>query len=229
MLYVALNEARLVDPVVLEIDPNVALIPGTRFSDRNAASSSAVISEDPQVIRFDVIFKPNQFAVPALDRPFFQAEILIPSTVPTSFILTPFQARYLNASTPPDTSNMKKLLKEAEETLEIWELLDVAVRKAHQVNDFEEEMELLQYYPPLPSLPPISRFAPVDTEVIPPLSFCEYNLGPPVSASRCDCVPGLFVCKAHEVVCGGSPFICCVHCRRVLCWTHRSCFCTSTE
>ena len=39
MLYVALKEARLVDPIVLEIDLSVILIPGTRFSDRNAAPS----------------------------------------------------------------------------------------------------------------------------------------------------------------------------------------------
>ena len=40
MMYVALREGRLSDPVILEISLGVVLIPGTLFSDRNAAANA---------------------------------------------------------------------------------------------------------------------------------------------------------------------------------------------
>jgi len=102
MLFVALKETRLIDPVVLEVDLNVVCIPGTRFSDRNAASSRAVVSEDPQIVRFDVIFRPSQFAVPTTDRAFFQAEV--PSAVPTSFTnTTPASCSFFYNSVEPSS------------------------------------------------------------------------------------------------------------------------------
>jgi hypothetical protein len=61
---------------------------------------------------------------------------------------------------------------------------------------------------------------------IPPsgVSCCEANVA--ASPARCtDCVPGLFVCRAHLVECRGECFICCNFCLKVLCFTHMYCPC----
>jgi hypothetical protein len=49
----------------------------------------AVISGDPSVIRFDVVRCASLFEVPSGLRPFFQAEVLVPSQVAPSFIHFP--------------------------------------------------------------------------------------------------------------------------------------------
>ena len=58
----------------------------------------------------------------------------------------------------------------------------------------------------------------------PPISYCETHVGP--SAPRCvNCVPGLFVCPDHLVVCGGQSFLCCPFCFKVQCFKHIYCEC----
>ena len=89
MMYVAVTERRLEEAVVLEVDLDVVLQSGTLFSDINAASTRAVVSGDPSVIRFDVVLCSSIFDVPLGLRPFFQAEVLVPSLVASSFIHFP--------------------------------------------------------------------------------------------------------------------------------------------
>ena len=89
MMYVALTERRLEEAVVLEVDLDVVLQSGTLYSDTNAASSRAVVSGDPSVIHFDVVSCSSLFEVPFGLRPFFQAEVLVPSLVAPSLIHFP--------------------------------------------------------------------------------------------------------------------------------------------
>ena len=89
MLFVALKEKRLLNPVILEVNLSVVLTPGTLFSDRNAAAFSAVISDSPSNVRFDVVLCQNQFDLPPTDRRFFQAEVLIPAKVPALLLRFP--------------------------------------------------------------------------------------------------------------------------------------------
>ena len=60
--------------------------PGTLFSDRNAAASSALVTDNPYHIRFDLALLPDHFSVPRADRHFFQAEVLIPTQIPASLV-----------------------------------------------------------------------------------------------------------------------------------------------
>ena len=93
MMYVALTERRLEEAVVLEVDLDVVLQSGTLYSDINAASSRAIVSGDPSVIRFDVVSCSSLFEVPFGLRPFFQAEDLVPSLVAPSFIHFPLSVK----------------------------------------------------------------------------------------------------------------------------------------
>src|SRR5207244_1784475 len=101
MMYVALSEGRLLYPVVLQVSLDVVSRPGTLFSDRNAASSSAIVCGNQSVIRFNIVRKPNQFTVSSADRCFFQAEVLIPSEIGPEFIRFPFNPSLL----PPPLSS----------------------------------------------------------------------------------------------------------------------------
>lgn len=88
ILYQCIADGRIVNPVVLEIDVEACSIPGTLFSSCNANRHDAFISHSAEVIRFDVISKPNHFIPNVLpsDKHFYQAEILIKSNLPTKFI-----------------------------------------------------------------------------------------------------------------------------------------------
>ena len=94
MMFVALKEGRLVDPVVLEVNLGIVLTSGTLFSDRNAAASTALVTDNPSHIRFDVALCSNHFSVSRANRHFFQAEVLIPSKIPPCFIM------FSDSSTP---------------------------------------------------------------------------------------------------------------------------------
>jgi hypothetical protein len=86
MMYSAKKDGRLAEAVVLEIDLDVVSVPGVLFSDRNAAASDAVISRSPTEIRFDLVRCSSQFAVSLTDRRFYQAEVLVPTSVSPALI-----------------------------------------------------------------------------------------------------------------------------------------------
>jgi len=65
--------------VLLRIKLEAVSRPGVLFSDRNATRHDAILSESPAAVRFDVVKKTNAFTVPELLRPFYQAEVLVPS------------------------------------------------------------------------------------------------------------------------------------------------------
>ena len=90
MMHVAMNDGRIEDPVILEIDPQVAYLANTKFSDRNAARTSAGVKvgdsvSDLRNLRFN-LFNKRYFDLDADEKPYFQAEVLVCHEVPLCYI-----------------------------------------------------------------------------------------------------------------------------------------------
>jgi hypothetical protein len=89
MKYIAKNEGRISRPVMLQIKLEVVSKEGVLFSDCNAARHDATQSCSPNVVHFDIVKAPNQFGVKAELQRFYQAEVLVPSSVPPNLIVFP--------------------------------------------------------------------------------------------------------------------------------------------
>lgn len=91
MMYVAKNEGRIKDPVVLKIDPLVACLQCACFSDVNAAAKNHNIGNTANFLRripFEIFSQPY-FDLSDDNKRHYQAEILVPKIVPLSFMLNP--------------------------------------------------------------------------------------------------------------------------------------------
>jgi len=86
MMHAAKKAGRVHDPVVLRIKLEAVSRPGVLFSDCNAIRHDANISEQPEIVRFEIVKTKSVFLVPELLRHFYQAEVLIPSPVPPHLI-----------------------------------------------------------------------------------------------------------------------------------------------
>ena len=91
MMYVAKNEGRIIDPVILKIDLDVAYIDTTLFSDINAATLKTPVHIGDELdnlnqIHFSTVKLPNHFDLTDIERPFYQAEILVKTFVPMKYI-----------------------------------------------------------------------------------------------------------------------------------------------
>jgi hypothetical protein len=82
---------KVASPVVLRVKLEAVSRPGVLFSSCNATHHDAVVSEHPDVVRFDIVKAKNYFAVPELLRHFYQAEVLVPSPLPPHLITFPTQ------------------------------------------------------------------------------------------------------------------------------------------
>ena len=89
MMFVAKKEDRISNPVILRIKLEAVSRPGVLFSDCNATRHDAVISERPDVVRFEIVKAKSYFAVPELLRHYYQAEVLVPSPLPPHLITFP--------------------------------------------------------------------------------------------------------------------------------------------
>lgn len=90
MMYVAMNDGRITNPVVLEIDPEVIYDSETKFSDRNATRNGANVGgmfEDFKKIHFNSVKAKKHFDLDAEEQPFFQAEVLVKNFIPLEKIL----------------------------------------------------------------------------------------------------------------------------------------------
>ncbi len=90
MMHVAMNDGRIDDPVILEIDPQVAYLGGSKFSDRNAARTSAGVKvgdslSDLRNLRFN-LFNKSYFDLDSDEKPYYQAEVLVFHEVPLCYI-----------------------------------------------------------------------------------------------------------------------------------------------
>lgn len=95
MMHVALNEGRIIDPVILEIDPRVIYWKDTLYSQINATDSNANIGDNINCfkqINFKVATAPNWYFDESLKKP-FQAEVLVKTHIPLEFIRIPGEVR----------------------------------------------------------------------------------------------------------------------------------------
>ena len=79
-MYVAMNDGRISNPIILEIDPEVICWRDTKFADRNAVKNGAYIGgslSDFKKIHFDTAFTDKYFDLSPDEQPFFQAKILV--------------------------------------------------------------------------------------------------------------------------------------------------------
>lgn len=89
MMYVAMNDGRISNPVILEIDPEVIFWKGSRYADRNATKNGARVGEDIEDfkrIHFTSVKAKKHFDLDPDEQPFFQAEILVPNFIPLQHI-----------------------------------------------------------------------------------------------------------------------------------------------
>lgn len=89
MLYVARNEGRIKDEVILKVNPLVACLTGTKFSNMNATSRSHSIGYDRnflEQIPFE-IFKSGYLNLSEEEKKYYQAEILVERYILISDIL----------------------------------------------------------------------------------------------------------------------------------------------
>lgn len=90
MMYYAMNEGRITNPVILEIDTDIIYQDGNIFSDKNAVKSDAkkgTSFSDFENIHFPTALKSSQFDVDEDEKEYFQAEILVKNHIPLHYIL----------------------------------------------------------------------------------------------------------------------------------------------
>ena len=89
MMYVAMNEGRISNPVILEIDPAILYEEGTKFSNMNATRNGAHVGgtlADFKRIHFDAVKARRHFDLDDDERPYFQAEVLVKNFIPLKYI-----------------------------------------------------------------------------------------------------------------------------------------------
>ena len=91
MMYVAMKDGRISNPVILEIDPEVIYWKETCYSNLNAAKHTIkpnigdALSEFKQ-IHFQSVKARKHFDLPEEEQPYFQAEILVKNFIPLEYI-----------------------------------------------------------------------------------------------------------------------------------------------
>ncbi|MGL4993037.1 MAG: DarT ssDNA thymidine ADP-ribosyltransferase family protein [Bacteroidales bacterium] len=89
MMYVAMGDGRITNPVILEIDTDVICWDDTKYADRNATKRGAQVGgriDDFKAIHFDSVKKRKHFDLDANEQEFFQAEVLVKNFIPLSAI-----------------------------------------------------------------------------------------------------------------------------------------------
>lgn len=89
MMYVAMNDGRISNPVVLEIDPEVACWSDSLYADCNATRNGANVGgtlDDLGRVHFPAVKTPEYFDLDESEQPFFQAEVLVKSHIPLRYI-----------------------------------------------------------------------------------------------------------------------------------------------
>ena len=89
MMYVAMNDGRISNPVVLEIDPEVIYWQDSLYADRNATKNGALVGssiDDFSQLHFNSFKAKKHFDLDADERKFYQAEVLVKNHIPLQFI-----------------------------------------------------------------------------------------------------------------------------------------------
>ena len=89
MMYVAMNDGRISNPIILEIDPVVACWESAKYADRNATKNGANVGEslsDFKRIHFQSVKARKHFDLPEEEQMFYQAEVLVKNFIPLKCI-----------------------------------------------------------------------------------------------------------------------------------------------
>ena len=89
MRFTCVRDKRIHNVAILEINITICGKIGTLLCDRNATRKKALISVSLESVNFDIVKNPNQFSVSEVDKPFYQAEILVKNHIPVDFITFP--------------------------------------------------------------------------------------------------------------------------------------------
>ncbi len=90
MMHIALNEGRIHNAVLLEINPIVVTLHHTLFSDMNATRNGhkrGKTLRDLQRVRFDVCLQTKYFNIIEEDRSYYQAEVMVKEFIPAKYIM----------------------------------------------------------------------------------------------------------------------------------------------
>ena len=90
MMFAAMNDGRITNPVILEIDPEVIYWNDTKYADMNATKSGANVGSDItdfEKIHFSSLKAFNHFQLDPQEQPYYQAEILVKNFIPLKYIL----------------------------------------------------------------------------------------------------------------------------------------------
>lgn len=77
MMFIAMNDGRISNPVILEIDPEVIYWRDTRFADMNATRTGVNVGgsvDDFRRIHFDAVKAHKHFDLAEEEQPYFQAD-----------------------------------------------------------------------------------------------------------------------------------------------------------
>ncbi len=89
MMYRAMSEGRIANPVILEIDPEVVYWEGSLYANMNAtkvgANTGGTLS-DFQQIHFQSVKAHKHFDLPEDEQPYYQAEVLVKNFIPLACI-----------------------------------------------------------------------------------------------------------------------------------------------
>lgn len=89
LMYVAMNDGRISNPVVLEIDPEVIYWQDSLYADRNATKNGALVGssiDDFSQLHFNSFKAKKHFDLDADEQKFYQAEVLVKNHIPLQFI-----------------------------------------------------------------------------------------------------------------------------------------------
>lgn len=89
MMYVAMNEGRISNPVILKIDPEVLYDTDTLYADRNATKNGAHVGgtlDDFKKIHFQSVKAAKHFDLEPEEQMYYQAEILVKHFIPLKYI-----------------------------------------------------------------------------------------------------------------------------------------------
>lgn len=89
MMYVAMNDGRISNPVVLEIDLEAALWEDTLYADRNMTKNGANVGgtlDDLKAIHFELFRGGRYFDMSDENKMFYKAEVLVKHFIPLNYI-----------------------------------------------------------------------------------------------------------------------------------------------
>lgn len=89
MMFVAMNEHRISNPVVLEIDPEVVWWQDSLYCNKNVTRNDASYGgsvEHFKQVHFDTVLKNRYFDLAEEERPFYNAEVMVKNFIPIQYI-----------------------------------------------------------------------------------------------------------------------------------------------